>query len=54
MARAFGSPTLPTLYDGENSELPNLPKRKSADDIVWGKYGEEARLLSKFRRLMAG
>jgi transcriptional regulator with XRE-family HTH domain len=50
-------PAIETLdqlfYDGEEPPvLPNLPKRKSADDIVWGSGGKEARLLNKFRRLM--
>jgi hypothetical protein len=33
--------------------LPNLPKRKSADDIAWGSTGKEARLLGRFRRLLS-
>jgi len=53
MARALEVPLYQLFYDGEEPpELPNLPKRKSADDIVWGSTGKEARLLSKFRRLM--
>jgi len=41
------------FYDGEEPpELPNLPKRKSADDIAFGSSGKEARFLSKFRRLL--
>jgi transcriptional regulator with XRE-family HTH domain len=53
MARALEVPLYQLFYDGEEPpELPNLPKRKSADDIVWGSSGKEARLLSKFRRLM--
>jgi len=53
MARALEVPLYQLLYDGEEPpELPNLPKRKSADDIVWGRSGKEARLLNKFRRLM--
>ena len=40
------------FYDGEERpKLPNLPKRKSADDIAWGSSGKEARLLTKFLRL---
>ena len=30
----------------EPPKLPNLLKRKTADDIVWGSSGKEARLLS--------
>jgi transcriptional regulator with XRE-family HTH domain len=53
MARALEVPLYQLFYDGEEPpELPNLPKRKSADDIVWGSTGKEARLLAKFRRLM--
>jgi transcriptional regulator with XRE-family HTH domain len=53
MARALEVPLYQLFYDGEEPpELPNLPKRKSADDIVWGSSGKEARLLTKFRRLM--
>ena len=53
MARALEVPLYQLFYDGEEPpELPNLPKRKSADDIVWGSAGKEARVLSKFRRLM--
>jgi transcriptional regulator with XRE-family HTH domain len=53
MARALEVPLYQLFYDGEEPpELPNLPKRRSADDIVWGSSGKEARLLNKFRRLM--
>jgi len=42
------------FYDGEEPpKLPNLPKRKSTDDIVWDSKGKEARLLIKFCRLFA-
>jgi hypothetical protein len=37
----------------EPPKLPNLPKRKSADDIAWGSEGEDAHYLSKLRRLFA-
>jgi hypothetical protein len=41
------------FYDGEKPpQLPNLPKRKSSDDIAWGSSGEDARFLSKLRRLL--
>ncbi|MCL6482386.1 MAG: hypothetical protein K6U02_11740, partial [Firmicutes bacterium] len=46
-------PLYQLFYDGEEPpELPNLPKRKTADDIAWGSTGKEARLLNKFRRLL--
>jgi hypothetical protein len=42
------------FYDGEEPpKLPNLPKRKSSDDIAWGSGGKDARYLSKLRRLLA-
>jgi transcriptional regulator with XRE-family HTH domain len=53
LARALEVPLYQLFYDGEKPpELPNLPKRKNADEIVWGSAGKEARLLSKFRRLL--
>jgi transcriptional regulator with XRE-family HTH domain len=54
MARALEIPMYQLFYDGEKPPaLPNLPKRKSADDIVWGSSGKEARLLEKLRRLLS-
>lgn len=53
MARALEVPLYQLFYDGEEPpELPNLPKRRSADEIAWGSTGKDARVLSKFRRLM--
>src|ERR1700730_13615300 len=53
MARALEGPLYQLFYDGEEPpKLPNLPKRRSADEIAWGSNGKEARVLSKFRRLM--
>ena len=53
MARALEVPLYQLFYDGEEPpELPNLPKRKSADDIAWGSSGKDARFLVKFRRLL--
>jgi transcriptional regulator with XRE-family HTH domain len=53
MARALEVPLYQLFYDGEEPpELPNLPKRKSAEDIAFGSSGKEARFLSKFRRLL--
>jgi transcriptional regulator with XRE-family HTH domain len=44
LARAMEVPLYQLFYDGEEPpELPNLPKRKSADDIAWGSTGKEAR-----------
>ena len=52
-ARALEVPMYQLFYDGEEPpKLPNLPKRKSPDDILWGTSGKEARLIAKFRRLL--
>ncbi|MGA7174330.1 MAG: helix-turn-helix domain-containing protein [Candidatus Acidiferrales bacterium] len=51
MARALEVPLYRLFYDGEEPPvLPNLPKRRTADDIVWGSTGKEARVLTLFRR----
>ena len=53
MARALEIPMYQLFYDGEKPpEIPNLPKRKSFDDIAWGSTGKDARYLSKLRRLL--
>ena len=53
LARAMEVPLYQLFYDGEEPpELPNLPKRKSADDIAWGATGKDARMLGRFRRLL--
>ena len=52
-ARALEVPMYQLFYDGNKPpELPNLPKRRTADDIVWGSTGKDARYLAKFRRLL--
>ena len=54
MARALEVPMYQLFYDGEEPpKLPNLPKRKSSDDIAWGSSGKDARYLGKLRRLLA-
>jgi transcriptional regulator with XRE-family HTH domain len=54
MARALEVPLYRLFYDGEEPpKLPNLPKRKSSDDIAWGSSGKDARYLGKLRRLLA-
>jgi transcriptional regulator with XRE-family HTH domain len=51
-ARALEVPMYQLFYDGEEPpKLPNLLKRKSADDILWGNSGRDARTLVKFCRL---
>jgi transcriptional regulator with XRE-family HTH domain len=53
LARALEVPMYELFYDGEEPpKLPNLPKRKSSDDIAWGSSGKDARYLSKLRRLL--
>jgi transcriptional regulator with XRE-family HTH domain len=53
-ARVLEVPMYQLFYDGEEPpKLPNLLKRKSADDIVWGSSGNDARMLAKFCRLFS-
>ena len=53
-ARALEVPMYQLFYDGEEPpKLPNLPKRKSADDIAWGSSGRDAWWLTKFRGLLS-
>jgi transcriptional regulator with XRE-family HTH domain len=54
LARALEVPMYQLFYDGEEPPtLPNLPKRKSADNIAWGSKGKDARMLAKFCRLFS-
>src|SRR6202163_3869342 len=54
MARDLDVPMYRLFYDGEEPpKLPNLPKRKSSDDIAWGSSGKDARYLNKLRRLLS-
>jgi transcriptional regulator with XRE-family HTH domain len=51
MARALEIPIYQLFYDGDEPPvLPNLLKRKSSDENVWGSSGKDARFLSKLRR----
>src|ERR1700687_4540744 len=53
-ARALEVPMYQLFYDGEEPpKLPNLPKRKSANDIAWGSKGKDARMLATFCRLFS-
>lgn len=53
MARALEVPLYQLFYDGEEPpELPNLPKRASADDVVYGRRPKEVRFLSRFHRVL--
>jgi transcriptional regulator with XRE-family HTH domain len=52
-ASALEVPIYQLFYDGEEPPtLPNIPKRKTANDIAWGSSGRDARWLAKFRRLL--
>jgi len=52
-ARALQVPMFELFYDGEEPpKLPNLPKRKTSDEIAWVSKGKDARFLSKLRRLL--
>jgi transcriptional regulator with XRE-family HTH domain len=53
-ARALEVPMYRLFYDGEEPpRSPNLPKRKTADDIAWGNKGKDARMLAQFCRLFS-
>jgi transcriptional regulator with XRE-family HTH domain len=53
-ARALEIPMYQLFYDGEEPpKLPNLPKRLTADEILWGSTGKDARWLHKLRRLLS-
>ena len=54
LARAMEIPMYKLFYEGEEPpKLPNLPKRKSSDDIVWGTTGKDARYLNKLRSVLS-
>ena len=53
LGRAMEVPLYQLFYDGdETPELPNLPKRTTADEIAWGATGKEARFLGNLRRTL--
>jgi len=53
MARALEIPLYQLFYDGEEPPvLPNLPRRRTADEIAWGARGKEARFLNRLRRVL--
>jgi transcriptional regulator with XRE-family HTH domain len=53
LARAMEVPLYEVFYDGEEPpKVPNLLKRRTADDIAWGNSGKDAKLLGQFRRLL--
>jgi transcriptional regulator with XRE-family HTH domain len=49
LARAMEIPMYQLFYDGdEPPKLPNLPKRKSSDDVAWGVRGRMHAILASF------
>src|SRR5579862_4015225 len=55
LARAMDVPLHQIFYEGaEGPKPPILPKRAVPDEIPWGSYGKEARILDDFRRLLGG
>jgi transcriptional regulator with XRE-family HTH domain len=53
-ARALEVPLYQLFYDGEKPPLlPNLLKRKTSDDIVWGTKGKDALYLHKLRKCLS-
>jgi transcriptional regulator with XRE-family HTH domain len=54
MARALEVPLYQLFYDGEKPpQLPNLLKRKTSDDIVWGSKGKDAVYPHKLRKCLS-
>lgn len=54
LARALEVPLYQLFYNGEEPPaLPNLPKRKTSDDIAWGSSGKDVRLLNQLRRQLS-
>lgn len=54
LARALEIPLYQLFYDGEEPpKLPNLLKRKTADDIVWGSSGKQATYLHQLRKYLS-
>src|SRR6202167_4591472 len=50
LAHALEVPLYQIFYDGDEPlELPNLPKRKTADYIAFGSTEKEASFLGRFR-----
>jgi transcriptional regulator with XRE-family HTH domain len=54
LARALEVPMYQLFYDGdEPPKLPNLLKRKTADDIVWGSSGKNSIYLHKLVKCLS-
>ena len=54
LARALEVPLYQLFYEGEEPpKLPNLLKRKTADNATWGLSGQDARYLHKLRQCLS-
>lgn len=54
LARALEIPLYQLFYDGEQPpKLPNLLKRKTADDIAWGSSGKQATYLHQLTKCLS-
>jgi transcriptional regulator with XRE-family HTH domain len=54
LARALEVPMYQLFYDGDQPpKLPNLPKRRTSDDIAWGSSGKQAIYLHKLRKCLS-
>ena len=54
LARALEIPLYQLFYDGEEPpKLPNLLKRKTSDDIVWGSSGKNSIYLHKLVKCLS-
>ena len=54
LARALEVPLYQLFYDGEEPpKLPNLLKRKTTDDIVWGSSGKQAVYLHRLTKCLS-
>jgi transcriptional regulator with XRE-family HTH domain len=54
LARALEVPLYQLFYEGsEPPKLPNLLKRKTSDDIVWGSSGRQAVYLHKLTKCLS-
>ena len=53
-ARALEVPMYQLFYKGGGPpKLPNPPKRRTTDDILWGNSGKDALMLASFCRLFS-
>jgi transcriptional regulator with XRE-family HTH domain len=53
MARALEVPLYKLFYDGDKpAKAPDVFKKESSDDGLWGSSGKNAKFLNQLRRLM--